>query len=110
MNKIFENLFQTLNEDSKSLIEISEDFITQMNEYIALINDEIIADEYEGLIKTIHTLKGSVLNFDLPIIIDALSEIKNLTLEKKRLEALASLEKIQFEMKIFQKELMKIKN
>lgn len=109
MHNFFQKLFETLNEDSESLIDISEDFVVQINEYIIIIRNAIDSNDYEKLNKSIHTLKGSVLNFDIPVILDQLSEIKFLVLQNKKTEALKALEKIQEEMEIFQNQLKSLK-
>jgi len=95
MHSFFKKLFETLNKDSESLVAISEDFVVQINEFIITMRNEINSSEYEKLNQNIHTLKGSVLNFDIPVILYQLSEIKFLVLQNKKTEALNALEKIQ---------------
>lgn len=101
MNQIFDNLYTLLDKDLKSVIEISNDFYNQLKEDLPTIFSLIEVGHYSDAKKLAHKLKGSSMNFHLPIMTEAFITLEN-SLESQIYEnAIAECHIIEKEMSVF---------
>lgn len=71
MHEIFENLNALLDGDLEAITEISNDFTIQMHEDLPTVIGLIHKEHYTDARKLAHKLKGSVMNFKLPVMVEA---------------------------------------
>lgn len=108
MNQIFDNLYTLLDRDLKSVIEISNDFYNQLKEDLPTILSLIELNHYSEAKKLAHKLKGSSMNFHLPLMTEAFITLENSLESQFYEESIANYHLIKKEMSVFYDQLKKL--
>lgn len=77
MHEVFENLNTLLDGDIEAIKEISSDFTTQMHIDMPTVIGHINNGNYSEGRKIAHKLKGSVMNFNMPLMLEAFISLEN---------------------------------
>ena len=109
VNKIFDNLYTLLEEDLSSLIEISGDFYDQLSQELPTIISLIQLGNYTSAKKLAHKLKGSSMNFYLPVMTEAFITLENTLSAQEYDNAIACCTIIENEISVFHDHLERLK-
>ncbi|MBN2899171.1 MAG: Hpt domain-containing protein [Clostridia bacterium] len=101
IDKVFLNLYNLLDGDQGAVKEISRDFYNQLQEDLPRILNYIHGKQYADAKKIAHKLKGSVMNFDLPEMIESFITLEQLLASENAEEAIRFYYHIESQIKSF---------
>lgn len=103
MHSVFENLNMLLEGDIEAIIEISKDFVDQMNTDMPVIRTHINDGNYTDAKKYAHKLKGSAMNFNDNTLIEKFVSLESALTTANSDSALTYCDKIMLMVSDFEK-------
>jgi len=82
MHKFFKNLYNEIGKDKALLKELVSDFITIYQDNIEELSHDIEKLNYENISFIAHKLKGSSMNFNMPVFTEAADELETIGKDK----------------------------